>query len=155
MFSVGFITLDILIILAVVIGFFFIGMSKGEHILARIILSFYPATLIYLFLPYINVSGAIAHIATYIAIYFVVHLLLAKNFTAKRAFGGGKKVFDSIVLAITATIVLLTIYYHVLPVADIYQFTLPFSSLFTATLPFGMWMIIPILGLVLSNKGHH
>ena len=155
MFSIGFLTLDILIVLGLLIGFFFVSMSKGEYILARIVLTFYPATLIYFYFPYVSFGGAVPRIIAYIALFLGVHFLLRKHFTARRSYAQGKRVFDAVLLSLATVITLLTLYYHVLPLDVIYTFTLPFSYLFTTTLPFGVWMMIPIVLLVAANRGGH
>lgn len=155
MFSIGFLTLDILIVIALLIGFFFVSISKGEYVLARIILTFYPATLLYFYLPYVSVSGALPKVLTYIGIFIGLYLLIHKHFTAKRAYAKGRKTFDATLLSIATVSVLLTLYYHVLPLDVVYTFTLPVDNLFTSVLPFGVWMLIPLVLLAITNKGHH
>jgi len=155
MFAIGFLTLDILIILALFIGCFFIVMSKGAKTLARIILAFYPTTLIYLHLPYITVSDAIARVAVYIVLYIVIHMLIKKNFTAKQGYSNGKRALDAVLLSLAAVIIFLTMYYHVIPLASLYNFTLPFSAIFTTTLPFGVWLILPVVAVTIANRGHN
>lgn len=155
MFSIGFLTLDILIILGLLVGFFFISMTRGEYVLARIILTFYPATVLFFNLPYFTPRGSIVQIITYASIFIVTHILLSKHFTAKRSYAQGKKIFDACLLSIATVITLLTIYYHVLPLEAVYNFTLPFAYLFTTTLPFGVWLVLPIVLLAIANRGHH
>ncbi len=153
MFAIGFLTLDILITLALLVGFFFVSMAKGEYVLARIVLTTYPATLLYFYLPYYEPAGAVAKAATYVVVFVALHFLLAKHFTAKRSYAKGRKVFDAIFLSFATVISLLTLYYHVLPLDAVYTFTLPFAYLFTTTLPFGVWLVIPIVLLMIANRG--
>jgi hypothetical protein len=155
MFSIGFLTLDILLILGLLIGFFFVSMTRGEYVLARIILTFYPATLVYLYLPYFTPIDATMKILTYVILFVVLHLVLGKHFTARRSYAQGKKILDACLLSFATVITLLTIYYHVLPLEALYTFTLPFAYVFTTTLPFGVWLLVPIALLSIANRGHH
>lgn len=155
MFSIGFLTLDILIVLALLIGFFFVSMSKGEYVLARIVLTFYPATLFYFYMPYVSVSGALPKVLTYAGIFIGLFLLIGKHFTAKRSYAKGRKVFDAVLLSIATVLILLTLYYHVLPLDVVYSFTLPVDNLFTSVLPFGVLILIPLVLLAIANRGHH
>lgn len=155
MFSIGFLTLDIIILIAIFLAFFFVSMVRGEYILARIILTFYPATIVFTYLPYYTPNGAIAEIGTYVVVYGVLYFLLAKHFTARRSYARGKKIFDASVLSIAAGISIAILYYHVLPLATLYSITLPFAQLFTETIPLGIWLCIPIVLLSLTNKDTH
>lgn len=154
MFSIGFLTLDILIVLILLVILFFISLTKGESLLARFLLSFYPTTLIFENLPFITLNSDISKIATYITILIVFYILLSSNLTAKRSYTNGKKIFDGIILSLASVTTLLTIYYQILPLEKIYKFTLPVETFFVSTVPYGIWLIIPIIALIISNRGH-
>lgn len=154
MFSIGFLTLDIIIVLILAIILFFISLSKGEYVLARFLLSFYPTTLIFENLPYFTLSTAFSKIVAYAVIMVVFYLLLSKNFTARRSYNKRKKTFDGIILSLASVTTLLTIYYQILPLENVYKFTLPVETFFVSVIPYGIWLIIPIIALVITNKGH-
>jgi hypothetical protein len=151
MFSIGFLTLDIIIWIAIILGFFFWSIHSGKKVLAKFILSFYPATLIFFTLPW-NFNDDYLQIAIYVAIYAIVYIFLKRNFTAKRLYSNSRKTIDGVVLGISSALILILIYYHVLPIDDLYSFTLPFSNFLTETIPLAIWMIVPLAGLVLTNK---
>lgn len=155
MFSIGFLTLDLIILAAIFVACVFVSMTRGEHILTRIILLTYPAQLVFEHLPYITVRGAVAQTITFIIILVGLHTLLKRLITARRAYTKGKQVFDAILLACATVVTLLTLYYHVLPLDQLYSFTIPFAYLFTTTLPFGVWLLVPLVLLVAANRGHH
>ena len=154
MFSIGFLTLDIIIVLILAISLFFLSLSKGEYVLARFLLSFYPTTLIFENLPFVTLNGAFPKIAVYIAILFAFYFLLSKNFTAKRSYKNSKKTFDGIILSLASVATILTIYYQILPLETVYKFTLPVETFFVSVIPYGIWLIVPIIALVITNKGH-
>jgi len=154
MFSIGFLTLDIIIIFAIFFGFFILSMTKGEHILAKIILTYYVATLVFAHLPFSIGEGAVPNIISYVVLFLIMYMLLAKHFTAKRAYTKTKKMLDAALLALASVIMVLTMYYHILPLDTLYNFTLPFSYLFTETIGYGIWLFIPAVLLTISNRGH-
>lgn len=148
----GFLTLDIIILLVIGIALFSWSLYSGKKVLARFILIFYPTTLIFQNIPYVDLKGDIAKILVYIGLYVGLFYLLRKNTTAKKLYSGGRKAFDGILLTLGGLIILLTVYYHLLPVNVFYDFTIPFSDLFTNKIPVGIWYLAPLLTIVLTNK---
>ncbi len=152
MFSIGFLTLDLIIILAILIACFFVSLIKGEYILARILIAFYPATLIYTYLPYFSPKTAMSQIVTYFLVFIVCYFLLKRNITTSRSYSNGKKFFDALILALATVLTLMTIYYHIIPLDTVREFSLPFSKYLTSIVPFGVWLTVPIIALVITNK---
>ena len=152
MFSFAFLTLDIIIILAIFIGSVFISFAKGEYVLARFILAFYPTTLFYLYLPFISLETPLAKIIGFIAIYFGFIMLLKKNFTTGRSYKKSKRFLDSVILALGALVTIITIYYHIIPLDSLWKFSLPFSKYITSIIPLGIWLIIPAITVSFTHK---
>jgi len=154
MFSIGFLTLDIIIVLILTIALFFLSVSKGEYVLVRFLLSFYPTTLIFENLPFVTLNGAFPKIVVYLIILFAFYFLLSKNLTARRSYKNSKKTFDGVVLSLASVATILTIYYQILPLESVYKFTLPVENFFVSVVPYGIWLILPIVALFITNKGH-
>jgi len=152
MFSLGFLTLDIIIILGLVLALFLLSLKFEKKILSKLIIIFYPATLIYTNLPYINPQGVYPQIGTYIGIFALLFFLIKKNATSKRVHSGFRKTLDGIILSVMVVIQWLTLYYLILPLDEAYSFSLPFSSIFTSTVPYGILILIPLVGLFVTNK---
>ncbi|MFA7193981.1 MAG: hypothetical protein WC087_03640 [Candidatus Paceibacterota bacterium] len=152
MFSFGFLTLDIIIVLAIFIGSVFLSFTKGEYILARFLLTFYPATLFFLYFPYIDLDTAISQVITYVVIFAGFYFLLKKNFTTGRSYKTSKRLFDSIILGLSTVVTIMTIYYHVIPLDTLWRVSLPFSQYLTSIVPFGVWMLVPIIALTFTHK---
>ena len=149
MFSV-----DIIIVLVIAIAFFFLSFVRGEYILVRFLLSFYPTTLIFTNLPFVTLNGSITKVVVYAVILIIFFILLSKNMTAGRSYKNSKRTFDAVILSLASVTTLLTIYYHIIPLSSVYSFTLPVERLFTVNVPYGVWLIIPIVALIIANRGH-
>jgi len=151
MMNIGFLTLDIIIIIAIIAVLFFLSFYFGKKFLAKLIILFYPTLLIFLNLPYFKPEGDTATIGTFIGLYIVMFLIVRRNATAKKLYSGFRKFTDGLVLSIMFVVQLLTLYYHILPLESLYRITLPFSNFFTETLPLGALLIIPLVGLFVTN----
>ncbi len=152
MFSLGFLTLDIIIILVIFIAGIFISFTKGEYILARFLLSFYPATLIYMYIPFVKLTSPISSIIAYVVIFMACCFFLKKNLTTGRSYKTAKRLFDSIILSLSSVIIIVIIYYHIIPLETLWQIHLPFSKYLTSIIPVGAWMIVPIIALIFTHK---
>jgi hypothetical protein len=152
MFSFAFLSLDIIIILVIFIASVFISFTKGEYILARFLLSFYPATLIFLYIPYVSLNTAMSQVIAYIAIFAGCYFFLKKNFTTGRSYKSSRRFADSVILGLSTVVTIMTIYYHVIPLDTIWKFSLPFSQYLTSIIPFGIWMLVPIIALTFTHK---
>lgn len=91
-------------------------------------------------------------IGTYVGIFALLFFLIRKNATSKMVHTGFRRTLDGLILSIMAVIQWLTLYYLILPLKEAYSFSLPFSSIFTNTVPYGILLIIPLVGLFLTNK---
>ena len=152
MFSFAFLTLDIIIILVIFFLGVFISFSKGENILARFLLTFYPATLFYLYLPFISLSTPISQIAGYVLVFAGLYFLLKKKITTGRSYKKSKRLTDSTILSLGVLVTIMTIYYHIIPLETFWSFSLPFSQYLTSTIPLGVWLLIPAISVALTHK---
>jgi hypothetical protein len=152
MFSFAFLTLDLIIILVIFIAGIFISFVKGEYLLARFLLAFYPTTLFYLYLPFVDLKTPMSQIVGFVAIYAGFYFLLKKNFTTGRSYKKSKRLFDSVILALGSLVAIMTIYYHIIPLETLWTFSLPFSKYLTTIVPVGIWMIIPAVSVAFTHK---
>jgi len=148
----SFITINILILIIIFVALFSWSLYGGKKVIARFILAFYPTTLIFQNFPYLKIDSAILQIIAYALIFAVIYFFMKKNLTARNTYSGGRKIFDGIILSLSGTILVLITYYYLLPISDLYTLNLSFSNIFTETLPLGLWYIIPLTGIVLTNK---
>lgn len=152
MFSLAFLTLDLIIIIFIFVVGVFIAFVKGENLLARFILAFYPTTLFYIYLPFINLNTPISKVVTFAIIYAAIIFLLRRNLTTGRSYKKSKRLFDSVILSLGSLVAIMTIYYHIIPLETVWEFSLPFSKYLTSVIPLGVWMIIPAITVAISHK---
>lgn len=152
MFSIAFLTLDLIIILAIFIFCFFLAFTRGEYLLARFLLAFYPTTLFYLYLPFIKLATPIAQVGGYVAIFIAMIFLLKKNLTTGRSYKKSKQLFDCLILSLASILTVMTIYYHIIPVDEFWALSLPFSQYLTSVIPFGVWILVPVIALTFTHK---
>jgi hypothetical protein len=152
--SIGFLTLDIIIILVILIGTFIYSFNAGKKQIVKFLLSVYPALLIFLNLPtsLVGDKDAIYKIGIFIAIFIVVYLFLKRNFTSPSEHSGGRKFLDSLLISLASVFTLLVIYYHVLPIESLYRLKLPFSGFMVEKFPFYITILIPLLLIIMTNR---
>ena len=149
--SLGFLTLDILIILVILIGTFIYSFNAGKKQVVKLLLTFYPTLLIFLNLP-IKITDDLTNVLIFIGIYIAIFVLLKKNFTAPPNHSKGRNFIDSLLISIASVFILLTIYYKVVPLESIYTLNLPFSGLLVEKIPFYLTAIIPIIIILITNR---
>lgn len=151
MFSIGFLTLDILIIVAIFIAAFFVCFQGGKKKLVKILLPVYPTLLLYPALP-IKLDDATAQVVIFAIIYGLMYVLLKKNFTAPSNHSGGRRFLDAFLLSIASVFILLIIYYRVIPFDSVYELKLPFSSYLTDKIPLYITLLVPVAALLITNR---
>jgi hypothetical protein len=149
--SIGFLTLDIIIILVIFIGTFIYSFNAGKKYVIKFLLAVYPALLIFLNLPF-SFNDHLTQIGAFVILYIVFYLLLKKNFTAPSIHSGGRKFFDGILISIASVFTLLVIYYKILPLESLYQLSLPFSGFLIQKIPFYITMLIPVVLIFFTNR---
>lgn len=148
----SFLTLDIIIILVILIAAFIYSYNAGKKYLVKCILSVFPALLVYQSLPFVNGKDDMIKIGIFVVAWIIFYFLLKKNLTAPSEHSGGKRFFDSLLLAIASVFTVLVIYYHVLPISSLYSLKLPFSGFLVEKIPFYITILIPILIIKLTNR---
>lgn len=150
MIQIGFLTLDVIILLAIFIITFFIAFKKSKKSVARFVLPFYVATLIYSTLPF-KVTEASAKVLLFLVVYAVLIFLMKKSITAAGGAYGGRHVLDSILLSFAAIFSLFIAYYKILPLDKIIKINFPFSSLILTNVPYYALIMIPLVLIYISN----
>ena len=150
MYQIGFLTLDVIILLVIFIITFFIAYKKSKKSVARFIIPFYVATLIYSTLPF-KVEEASAKILLFLVTYGVLVFLMKKSITAASGAYGGRHILDSLLLSFSAIFSLFIAYYKILPLEKIIKINFPFSSLILENIPYYALISIPLVLIFISN----
>jgi len=149
--SIGFLTLDIIIILVIFLGTFIYSYNAGKKQIVKFLLAVYPALLIFLNLPF-AIETDMTKIGVFIGIYLLSFFLLRRNFTSPSSHSGGKRFLDGLFLSIASLFTLLIIYYKILPLESLYKLKLPFSGFLINKIPFYITMIVPIILIMFTNR---
>lgn len=150
--SFAFLTLDIIILAAVLLVCMLLYFRNGSTILTCLILAFYPATYIHGHFPYLKFDSDMVSIGAYVVLLFVIAIMIRNIIHGRHAHGFVQKVIYGLILAVSATILLLVLNYNILPVDAFYNFTLPFEGIFTEKVPVGIWLIVPLVGVYFVHR---
>ena len=152
MIQFGFLTLDVIILLVLFGVTFFFAFKKSKKSVARAILPFYVATLIYTTLPFKPVEAS-SKVLIFAVTYVLLIFLMKKSITAVGGIGGGRHFFDSIMLSFAAIFSLFIAYFKIIPIEKIITINFPFSAIILDKIPYYILISIPLILIFLSN--HH
>lgn len=150
MIQIGFLTIDLIILLVIFVFTFFVAFKKSKKSVARFVLPFYVATLIYSTLPF-KATEASAKVLMFLVTYAALVFLMKKSITAVGAVGGARHFLDSILLSFAAIFSLFIAYYKILPLDKIIKINFPFSALILENVPYYALISIPLVLIFISN----
>jgi hypothetical protein len=150
MFQIGFLTMDLIILIVIFCATFFIAFKKSKKSVARFVLPFYIATLIYPTLPF-KAIDATSKILIFLVTYAVLVFLIKKSITAVGAVGGARHFFDALLLSLSAIFSLFIAYYKILPLDKIIKINFPFSAFILTNIPYYILITIPLVLIYISN----
>ncbi|MBX4210628.1 hypothetical protein KW783_01510 [Candidatus Parcubacteria bacterium] len=153
-------TLDLSVIGVVFLVSLIYCIRYGRSSLVALVLAFYPAILLFETFPYIRkvtlVSDAGSGIVINNLIIFLV-FLSASFIAVRRVIGhdysqGYKRYFESIILSLAATILVVTVTYHVVPIGKLYNFSAAFDVFFAGTAAYFWSLLIPLILIFIQRK---
>lgn len=150
MIQIGFLTIDVIILLVIFVFTFFVAYKKSKKSVARFVIPFYVATLIYSTLPF-KATEASAKVLLFLVVYAVLIFLMKKSITAASGGYGGRHVLDSFLLSFAAIFSLFIAYYKILPLDKIIKINFPFSGFILENIPYYILILIPLTLIFLSN----
>ncbi len=150
MIQIGFLTLDVIILLVLFLVTFFIAFKKSKKSVARFVLPFYVATLIYTTLPF-ETEEASSKVLLFAVVYAALIFLMKKSITASSGGYGARHFFDSLLLSLAAIFSLFIAYYKILPIDEIIKINFPFSALILENVPYYILISIPLVFIYISN----
>ncbi len=151
MIQIGFLTLDVIILLAIFIITFFVAYKKSKKSVARFIIPFYVATFVYSTLPF-KATEASAKLLIFLVAYAVLIVLLKRSISAYGGGEGGRHVLDSLMLSFAAIFSLFIAYYKILPLDKIIKINFPFSAFILDKIPYYILILIPLALIYASNQ---
>ncbi len=152
MISIGFVSLDIVIILVLAILLIFLTYKTGKKILTLLILGLYPSILIFLNLPYAEIDPGLPEAIAFFIIYIILCSILSKSISNRKVFTPLRKVLDYGSLTFVYIMMLISVSANQIPsLKNIYSFSGYLPNLIEK-LNYGLVLIIPIIVLFLTNK---
>jgi hypothetical protein len=144
---------DTLILVGLVVIIFFAALKLGRGHLVSGILSLYVASFLYTNVSFIKTltlaTGSSAnlfwnHLAIFLILFIPIHFITQKQISAD--FGRGMLGFVKAGLsAIAGAGLLLSIFYHVVPIDSVYHFSSVVNNLFASETAFTIWLIAPLV----------
>lgn len=152
MINIGFISLDILILVILFCALFFHGIKTGKKLLLSLIISIYPSLLIFSNFPYMNFEAGMPEAISFLVIYVITVSILMKIIGVKKVHTTFRKVTDYSALSITYLVLLLSVSSsYVTSLQNLYSFSGVIPD-FVNKLDFGLLLIIPIAVILLTSK---
>lgn len=151
MIQIGFLTMDLLILIAIFCFTFFVAFKKSKKSVARFVLPFYVATLIYSTLPFKAIEAS-SKVLIFLVTYAALVFLMKKSITAVGAVNGARHFFDSLLLSFSAIFSLFIAYYKILPIDKIFKINFPFSAYILTNIPYYVLISIPLILIYISNS---
>lgn len=132
----------------------------GKRPAISLLLSFYPAALIFKYLPFFKAytasnpagsSGALIQAGIFILILVPIHFILNQCISAESSFSRIRKLFESLILGGATTALAILISYQVVNIKSFYNFGGGIDALFSSTYIF-YWLILPFVVLFFMKE---
>lgn len=154
MYNIGFLSLDFLIIIALIVILFLLCLKFSKKIIVVLTLSMYPTLLIFKNLSFekFNLEEKTTQAILFIIIYIVLTLILWKNITIKKIHSKTRKIVDYLLLSIVYLVFLISIYINSVDYLNPFY---EFSGLITelvSKISYSLMLIIPIAVILITNR---
>lgn len=126
---------------------------KGKGVIAALIVSFYPAILMYKFFPYtenfvffkqnstqIFFSHLLILVVLFLISFYAMNSLIRNGYSRS----GIPGIIDSLLLGLSFVALCLVVLFHVLPATNVYDINSVFFNVFRSDLPSFLALILPI-----------
>lgn len=148
----GIMSLDIIILLAVFAILLFWSFRRGKKAIVALIITTYPALLIYSYLPYIVLDKPMAQAVGFVVIYIITLIVLWHNVHVKHVHRFLRKITDYSLLTISYMALIISVSANSIPALQkIYTFSGFFPELISR-IDYGIILVIPIILVSLTNK---
>jgi len=152
MINFGFISLDILVFLGIIIILSVISFRSGKKPILALILSLYPSLLFFNNLPFIRLTDSTAAALGFVIIYASVIYIIWRNLHVKKLHSISRKLVDYILMSLSFVILLISIQIHsISSLTIIYKFS-PFLTNIVDKIPYGLALAIPLFVILITNK---
>jgi len=150
--GIGFLSLDILIILILFISLFLLSFKTGKKLLTTLIISIYPTVLIFNNLSHASLDTQIIQLVVLSVLYALFSFIFWKNIHIKKYHSNSRKIIDYFLLTTAFLILLISININSIPALSmLYQFSGSIIN-FISNTPYSIALIIPIIIILITNR---
>lgn len=141
-------------VLTVVLLFllFLISLKFGRKFLLALILSTYGTVLIFNNLSYIDFSNSLSGLITFFVVAIIISLIIWPNLHVKNALTRLRRFFDYFILSLIYVVFLVSLSNNAIYYLDYIFADSGFIHLFVSKIPYFISIILPILGILITNK---
>lgn len=151
---------DIVVIAALTAVFASVGLFFGKDRLVALILTFYPAGLIFTHFPYFSkytqpkiyaFQNSLIALGIFLIIFIVVYFIIRNFVSSDFSFSSIKKVVEAGVLGLAASSLAILFSYNVVNLSKLYNFSSGIDRLFDGSALF-WWLLAPFVILFIFKK---
>jgi len=148
----GFLSLDIIVLIALFAILFFITWSMEKKLIVSLIVATYPTLLIFTYFPYLTLKAGLPQAVWFLVLYVIIAGITWSQIKTRHTYGTVRKVSVYGVLVLTYIALAITMTVHFVPALQyIYSFN-DVVSQFVATIEPGLILIFPIVAILVTNK---
>ncbi len=151
---------DAVVILLLIAGLSAHAFIMGKKRAVSLLIAFYPAALLFKYLPFLKqytsinpaTSGeTITQVIIFLIIVGIIHVVLNNLVSAESSFSRVRKMIDSFILGVTTASIAVLCSYHVISIKNFYNFSSGIDALFISSFIF-YWLFIPFVILYFLRK---
>ena len=152
MMNFGFLSLDIIILIVLILVLVFLSFKFGKKLLFSLILSVYPALLLYDKLPYLKLQTGVALSIAFLVLYAVMFFILWRNLHPRNSISNISRIFEYTILIILFLIIITAVGMNEISlIARIIDFS-GIIEKFVAKIPYGLALSLPLVGVLITSK---
>jgi hypothetical protein len=146
--------IDVIVLAVLAVFFFFVSYRYGKTFLTAFVLAFYPTYFLFdLLKEKVSSKEPIVIVGLFVVCFALVMYILRRTIAAGFSFMPGKRIIDSILLALGAISQCAFVYYFTLPqLGDLYNLSKTVDTFFNGTIPYILLATIPFIALVVAAK---
>ena len=153
MINIGFISLDIIILIIIILGLFFTTYKIGKKPILALIISVYPATLFFQFFPYIEFDSQKVAAVVFIIVYGFFYYIIQKYINNKKVHKPSRKIVDYGLLSLSYVVLIISISTNHIPaLKNLYNFTGLIPDIVNK-IDTGIILLIPLIVILITSRG--
>ena len=152
MINFGFLSLNIIILLAVIFLLIFISFKTGKKLLYSLIISIYPSVYILKYIPFIELNTDASKTIAFIVIYAIFVFILYTNLHPRNSYSKIGRLIEYSILTISFLLLFTAISFNEFPkISNFINFSKKIND-FIKDIPYNIALIIPIISVLVTTK---